>query len=245
MKEDSKYIAALRRAIDTFDDQDTEMNVDDSAKSVRHYARAMDDLRKSPADIRKDGMDVVHTRFECESKLHIASWRACGHTFKGYGHHLWATLPVLFRRFGCLELFSQTPVEAMIQKIGRILPHLALKPGGRFSVETLNEGPEACAVEVEKRRANLKSLSRALYEELLMEFVDGEYEPLPAKRAEHKSTRKLRDLMLEVDMDIDNGMIMQWDEWVAYWRRYALSRRIRAPVTSLGRCARTLCVCDA
>ena len=78
-----------------------------------------------------------------------------------------------------------------------------------------------------------------------MEFVDGEYEPLPAKRAEHKSTRKLRDLMLEVDMDIDNGMIMQWDEWVAYWRRYALSRRIRAPVTSLGRCARTLCVCDA
>ena len=83
-------------------------------------------------------------------------------------------LDSLFRRFGCLELFCQTPVEAMIQKIGRILPHLALKPGGRFSVEKLWEGPEACAAEVEKRRANLKSVSRALFKELLMEFVEGE-----------------------------------------------------------------------
>ena len=54
----------------------------------------------------------------------------------------------------------------MIQKVGRIVPHLALKPGGRFSVEQIMAGPEACAAEVEKRRTNLKSMSRALYEEL-------------------------------------------------------------------------------
>ena len=46
-------------------------------------------------------------------------------------------MPVLFRRYGCLEILNQTAMEAKVGKIARIMPHIQLAPCGRYSLETL------------------------------------------------------------------------------------------------------------
>ena len=180
----------------------------------------------------KEGPEKVHSAFEHESKLFCATWRAAGQTFKAYGFHMWANLPVLYRRFGCLELICQTGVEGMIQKIGRILPHVQLKPTGRYSKETLLGGEEAVTAELIRRRACLRSCSQAVGEELWMEWSHGTYEHLPSKvKANNEGNQwQPRDIMLKVDADIAAGNVMSYDEWCGYWQRWMARAKLTAQV---------------
>ena len=190
----------------------------------------MRELRKSPEQMRKDGMEKVHATFERESKLFIVGLlgegKACA--FKAYAYHLWANLPVLFRRYGCLELMNQTAMEAKVGKITRIMPHVQLAPCGRYSLETIRAGVAAVKAEYERRLANLASPAQAITEELLQETLHAEYEHLPAKKAGHKSVWKLRDIMKRVDKDVAEGKVVKHADWVAYWRRFMARQKLLA-----------------
>ena len=126
-------------------------------------------------EMRRDGPETVHATFERESKLFIATLLQAGRAraFKGYSYHLWTNLAVLFRRYGCLEILNQTAMEAKVGKIARIMPHIALSPGGRYmySLETLRGGDATIKAEYERRVANLASPAQAVTEELLQETL--------------------------------------------------------------------------
>jgi hypothetical protein len=221
----SVYFRAVQTAlVNCGDDVEEELDrLVERARAVRHYAKAMSLARRTPDAMKLNGIDATHDAFEKESRLFCVCWIAAGLKFTGYGWHMWTSLPVLFRRWGCLESICQTPVEGMIQKVGRIIGHVSLSPGGNYSQETRQGGPEAIARELERRRAHLKAPAQALGEELAMEFVEGEYQYLPAKKG--KVAWELKRVMIRVDADIAAEATMSYKDWCAYWVRWMETSR--------------------
>ena len=192
------------------------------ATAVKHYALAMRELRRSPRDMQRQpgGASGVHARFEAESMRFCAHWVALGEQHKGYGFHLWASAPTLFRKWGCMELISQTAMEGTIGKLGRIMPHIKLHAAGRYDEDTLASGPEARAAVLQARRAGVRTYEQAVYDELSLEAQAAEYELLPCKKRSHKHQYTMKEVHMLMDRAIHEGRVMAYADFVKYARRY-------------------------
>ena len=81
------------------------------------------------------------------------------------------------RKWGSLEGMCQSSVEGTIGKLARILPHLQLKPGGKYSNDILNapNPTEAKLEELMRRRAMLESPAEMIVDEFNLEHLEVEY----------------------------------------------------------------------
>eukprot|EP00966_Prymnesium_polylepis_P332777 7388256-Prymnesium_polylepis.1 len=136
---------------------------------ARHAGGAQD--ASGPA--RRSGDGVRHLRGAIE--LFTARWVKLGFSLKAYGYHMWANLPVLFRKLGSLEGMCQSVVEGTIGKIARLLPHLQMKAVGRYSKEVEAGGTAAKLAELERRRAIMNSPAQTIMEELMMDTFEAKY----------------------------------------------------------------------
>ena len=173
------------------------------AEACMHYAVAMRCVRMMPEAMRAHGPEALYGEFESHARLHGAIWLGLGQRFKAYGFHLWSNMPLLFRRWGCLELICQTPVEGMIGKIGRRLPHIQTHVCGRYKEEVKRKGPEARLAVLEARRAGLDSPAKQIYDDLFEETMAAEHEHLPSKRHETRMTQ--REICLKTDALVAAG----------------------------------------
>ena len=187
-----------------------------------HYAKAMREGRKMPAQLRPDP-EPAYLIFEEESRLFSTKWRAMGWSFKAYGYHLWANLPTLFRKWGSLEGMSQQCVEGAIGKLGRFLRHMQLKPTGAYP-----KGIRGCREkeleELVRRRAALDAPAQLIAEEFLLDGLETRYGLHPGD----KDAAPHRDILLNIDAAIKGGNVMHADVFTGYCRRYMLVERVRA-----------------
>jgi hypothetical protein len=207
------------------------------------YARAMRELRRSPAEIRAEtakhlatlpkpttpqqakeqraqASTVVHDAFDKHSRAFCIAWVASGRTLKGYGWHMWASMSTLFRRYGCMEILCQTAMEGTIGKLGRIMPHIALHARGNYTTDVKASGPEAKQRVLEQRRADAISPAQAIHDELSMEATFGEYQLLPCRKRSQRYQYTAKDIMAKIDEMIAAGRMVGYKEWVEKWRRY-------------------------
>ena len=187
---------------------------------AKHYAVAMRELRSGPKAMRAKGPGKVHDEFEREARTFIIKWVATGRSLKGYGWHMWASLPKLFRQFGCLELFCQTAMEGTIGKLGRIMPHVATHARGKYKKEDEAQGPERVQEVLEQRRAGCVPIEEAVYDELQAEATFAEYEYLPCRKRSQGYQYTLKEIMGLIDKEIAEGRVQAYKDWVAAWQRY-------------------------
>ena len=175
------------------------------AEACIYYAVAARCSSMPPEEMRKYGAEAVWREFEGYARLHTAAWAACGLTFKAYGFHLWANMPTLFRKWGCLSLISQQGMEGSIGKVARMLPHIQTRPCGRYKNSVLALGSAAKLVELERRRAGLASPAQFIYDEMLAETMAAKVEHLPSRKNE--TTNTLFDITRFIDQCIASGKV--------------------------------------
>ena len=217
----SQFFSALHAACKKMGCDDAIEHLPKIAEAVAHYACAMRSVRLMPAEMKeemKDDEDAVYREFEEQARLHCAKWIELGHEFKAYGFHLWANLAHLFRQWGCLELISQQGMEGTVGKLGRLLPHIQLKPCGRYTKAVKELGKEAMQKVLEARRAALASPAKKIYEEFAMEIMELQYEHLPSKA--HDSRYCQREILIKIDQEIAADRVLTGTEYTGYWQRY-------------------------
>ena len=222
----SEYFAALHAALVAAGDcADVLLDLPSYAECALHYAQAMVEARKMPHELRPDP-EPAHARFESESKLFTMKWLKLGFGVKAYGYHLWANLPTLFRRVGSLEGVSQQSVEGTIGKVARLMPHLQLKPGGKYA-NAIKDDRAARLAELERRRATLDSPSTTIMEELMMEGLDcsGTY-GMTTKDSD--AMPPLRTILSKIDQAIALGRVVPYSKFSLYWKRYMFVESLRA-----------------
>ena len=131
------------------------------------------------------------------------------------------------RRYGCLEVLSQTAMEGTIGQLGRIMPQVALHARGRYTEDEKAAGHEAMHAALVKRRAGATSQEEAILDELIAEAVySAEYETLPCRKRSQNYQYTMADCMEWVDTEIAAGRVTPYAEWVQLWRRYMAASRI-------------------
>ena len=76
---------------------------------------------------------------------------------------------------------------------------------------------------LEQRRADLASPSQKVVEEFLQEAMESVTEHLPNKQ--HDTRHTLKEILLAIDHDIEAGLVVSYEEYVGYWRRYMATHR--------------------
>ena len=228
----SKYFTALHQALvgatgcgDVIDELPA------YADCVVHYARAMREGRKMPAEIRADP-EYVWSTFEGESRLFVTKMRALAWPLKGYGFHLWANLPALFRKWGSLEGISQQRVEGCIGKLARAMPHIQLKPGGSYAKQGKDGNPirgnrAAELQELERRRANLDSPAQSIVEEFMMDSLETKY----GLEEKDKDAMSHKEILLALDDSITKRNVYPFAGTLGFdvfSLRYRVTERWRA-----------------
>jgi hypothetical protein len=232
----SLYFNALQKALVASGQcEDVINDLPEYAECAAHYARAMHEARKMPADLRANP-ELAYVTFEEQSKLFTAKWIKLGFGFKAYGYHLWANLPVLFRKWGSLEGMCQSYVEAAIGKLSRLLPHLQLKPGGRYSKEVEAAGAPAKLAELERRRATMDSPAKTIVEELSLETFETKY----GISTGDKFALPLREICLRIDEAIVAGKVVPHAKYKLYWQRYMVVNAVRAFAVGKAQCRRAV-----
>ena len=208
------------------------------AECCLHYARAMTEARKMPAELKADP-EAAYVTFESEARLFTAKWQRLGFSLKAYGYHLWANLPTLMRKWGSLEGMCQSSVEGTIGKLARILPHLQLKPGGKYSNDILNapNPTEAKLEELMRRRAMLESPA---VDEFNLEHLEVEY----GLTLKDKSRMPMREILLKIDDAITAGKVVPYTKYNVYWQRYMAVTKLKATMQSWSQCSRATAISD-
>ena len=230
----SLYFTTLHTAlVESAGCEDVIHDLPEYAACAVHYSRAMREGRKMPADLRVDP-EAAYVTFEAEARLFTAKWIKLGFSLKAYGFHLWANLPVLFRKWGSLEGMSQQAVEGTIGKLARLLPHLQLKPAGRYTKEVEAAGALAKLAELERRRAVMKSPAQTIVEEFSLETFESKY----GISTKDKESLALREICLRIDEGIAAGRVVTHAQYKLYWQRYMAVESLRAWAVSSRQLAR-------
>ena len=231
----SRYFTALHAALAARDGDcaDVINDLPQYAECVVHYSKAMREARKLPADLRAEP-ELAYVTFEAQARLFTAKWIKLGFSVKAYGYHLWANLPSLFRKWGSLEGICQSMVEGTIGKLARLLPHLQLKPGGRYTKETEAGGAPAKLEELERRRRIMKSPAQTIVEEFALETFETKY----GISTNDREAIELREICLRIDEAIAAGKVVAHAQYKLYWQRYMAIEATRAWAVSSRQLAR-------
>ena len=229
----SKYFSALHAALKQAGNSEDVINdLPAYASCALHYALAMEQARKMPSELRPDP-ESAYLVFEEESRLFVSEWVALGWTLKAYGFHLWANMTTLFRRWGSLEGISQQCVEAMIGKVARLMPHLAVKPTGRYSADVA--GCRAKELEeLERRRANLDAPAESIVENIMLDTLETKYGLTP----NDNDAEPLREILLKIDHAILNGNVTAYEVYTVFWRRFMAVEKLRDTARGVAQCRR-------
>lgn len=218
----SKYFEGLHAMlVDAGQSEDVLIELPLYAECALHYALAMREGKKMPADLRPDP-EPAYVKFEEESRLFITKFRRLGWDLKAYGFHLWANLPTLFRKWGSLEGISQQVVEAMIGKVARIVPHLQMKAVGAYSKAACG-CRERELEELESKRLALDAPAERIVEESMMETLEATYGLTP----KDKDAQPQRQILLDLDHGIATGNVTEYALFVRYCKRYIQAGRIQ------------------
>jgi hypothetical protein len=196
----------------------------DLAEAACEYSQAMRYLRLSPEDMRAEGASAVHDAFEAHARRFTVAWRLANKegTFAAYGFHLWANMPHLFRKWGCMELVSQQGMEGSVGKLSQLLPRIPWHVRGRYENGLTDEEKE---VELERRRDELAPPAQKVYEEFRQESMESTTEHLPSKSNDTKFS--LKEILVLIDEAIEKGLVVSYEEYVAYWYRFIAMTKVK------------------
>lgn len=211
------------------------------AEDACRFARAMQALRASPEVMREwpGGPEAVYAEFETQSRLFMASWRTkieASDSFKAYEFHLWANIPRLFRKWGCMGLMSQEGMEGSVGKLAQLIPRIATHPRGAYNKQKCEDDPGYREEEYQRRLAEQASPAQKVVEEFMMEASESRTEHLPNKQ--HDTRWSQKDMQLRIDDAIQKGEVITYAEWVAYCQRYQAATVARCRLRRLAFCSR-------
>ena len=206
----SRYFSALQKA-----HEDMAMTSEDDidrlarlATCAREFALAMRALRKS-ADQMRDEMrfygdnERTYRAFEKHAVAYCTMWTVMGNRHKGYGFHLWASLPVLFRRYGCMEALNQSVMEGSVGQLKRVLQHVQLNAAGDYSQDAKWKGEEAKRAELAKRQARQWLPAQAVHAHFLKATFHTPYTFVKHKNKKVITTYTPADVQCMIDAAIE------------------------------------------
>lgn len=233
----SKYISAVYRALSACSNSSTARDeLPALAEDVCRFARCMEALRASPDVMREwpGGPEAVYSEFETQSRLFMASWRTkidASDGFKAYEFHLWANMPKLFRKWGCMGLISQEGMEGSVGKLATLIPRVAWHVRGAYNKALCDADPGYKEAEYERRLAELAPPAQKVVEEFLMEASESRTEHVPNKQ--HDTRWSQKDMQLRIDDAIKNDDVMPHADFQAYCQRFQAVTVARSRLRSL------------
>ena len=219
----SRFFTALETALRAIGREDAIAGLDGLARTALCLAKALRLMRLKPAEMRSyaGGPEQVYRDFERASSEFCVRWTGGTHglQFKGYGWHMWASLPELFRRYGCLELINQDPMEQTVQRMGEAIAKC--QHGDCGGARRKGVSDEEHQADLDARRAAARTQSHILYNHMQQHAMDTVSAPIPKDK---DTNRSLIDIRLAIDNARSEGKVITYAQYVQYWYRWFKKR---------------------
>ena len=227
----SAFFTALHAALVALGCTQALARLDALAATALEFADAVHLMRLGPKEMMayEGGPEQVYRDFEAASAAYCTRWVGVHNCqFKGYGFHLWASLPLLFRKYGCLELINQNPIEATMEQIGKRVQRIQFSDtAGAYSMEAQAD-PAKQQEELEARRRRARSPAQLMYEEFSDDKMDLSYQPIPHGKKEKGPSSRItaHEIMLQIDLGIADGKVISYEQYCQYWTRWMAVQRV-------------------